>query len=78
VNLTHQMASYVRKTERWLVDILYPPRNVINVTMNRLMGLPVSRHPRAWHTASTLEYKTGRMVAFSVHHFGRLTFRRLG
>ena len=30
-----QIAAYVRKTERWLVDILQGGRNVITVMMKR-------------------------------------------
>jgi len=33
MNLMRQIAAYVRKTERWLVDILEAQKNVITVTM---------------------------------------------
>ena len=33
MNLMRQIAAYVRKTERWLVDILEAGRNVITAMM---------------------------------------------
>ena len=44
MNLMRQIAAYVRKTERWLVDILQPGRNVITVIMKWLLheGDPVA------------------------------------